>query len=80
MQCKNIFRQGKISLLFTLSGYYLLGMIFLIIQGIAILLACACRLAGYLRYIVQCLRYPPPGGMYGNMINELKNRSDTPDK
>ena len=75
MQCKNIFRQGKISLLFTLSGYYLLGMIFLILQGIAILLSCACRLAGYLQYSVQYLRYPPPpGGMYGNMARAYKNK------
>lgn len=29
------------------------------------------------RYTVQCLRYPPPpGGMYGNMAREYKDRQN----
>lgn len=29
------------------------------------------------RYTAQCLRYPPPpGGMYGNMVREYKNKQN----
>ena len=63
------------SLLLKTIGYYLLGTLFLIFQGIAVIFAGVYRLWEYFRYQVQCLRYPPPpGGMYG----AYRNRPDTP--
>ena len=63
------------SLLLKTIGYYLLGTLFLLFQGICMIFAGIYRLREYLRYQVQCLRYPPPpGGMYGNMVRVYKNK------
>ena len=62
------------SLLLKTIGYYLLGTLFLLFQGICMIFAGIYRLWEYLRYQVQCLRYPPPGGMYGNMVRVYKNK------
>lgn len=63
------------SLLLKTIGYYLLGTLFLIFQGIAVIFAGIYHLLQQLRYQVQCLRYPPPpGGMYGNMARMYKNK------
>ena len=43
--------------------------------GIALIFAGIYHLWQFLRYQVQCLRYPPPpGGMYGNMARMYKNK------
>ena len=61
--------------------YYIAGVVFLFFQGFSMIFAGIYRLWEYLRYQVQCLRYPPPpGGMYGNMARMYKNRQDTPHK
>ena len=61
--------------------YYIAGILFILLRGIALIFAGIYRLWEYLRYQVQCLRYPPPpGGMYGNMSRAYKNRPDTPHK
>ena len=63
------------SLLLKTIGYYLLGALFLIFQGIAVIFAGIYHLWQLLRYQVQCLRYPPPcGGMYGNMARMYKSK------
>ena len=55
--------------------YYIAGILFILLRGIALIFAGIYRLWEYLRYQVQCLRYPPPpGGMYGNMVMVYKNK------
>ena len=55
--------------------YYLVGVLFLLLQGVSMIFAVIYRLWHHLRYQVQCLRYPPPpGGMYGNMVRSYKNK------
>ena len=69
------------SLLLKNIGYYFVAILFLLFQGVAMILAGIYHLWQLLRYQVQCLRYPPlPGGMYGNMVMVYKNRQDTPHK
>ena len=61
--------------------YYIAGILFILLRGIALIFAGIYHLWQLLRYQVQCLRYPPPpGGMYGNMARAYKNRQDTPHK
>ena len=61
--------------------YYIAGILFILLRGIALIFAGIYHLWQLLRYQVQCLRYPPPpGGMYGNMARAYKNRPDTPHK
>ena len=63
------------SLFLKTIGYYLLGTLFLIFQGIAVIFAGVYHLWEYLRYQVQVLHYPPPpGGMYGNMARMYKSK------
>ena len=65
------------SLLLKTIGYYLLGALFLLFQGICMIFAGIYRLWEYFHYQVQCLRYPPPpGGMYGNMARAYKNKDN----
>ena len=59
--------------------YYIAGILFILLRGIALIFAGIYHLWQFLRYQVQCLRYPPPpGGMYGNMARVYKNRPDRP--
>ena len=61
--------------------YYIAGILFILLRGIALIFAGIYHLWQLLRYQVQCLHYPPPpGGMYGNMARAYKNRPDTPHK
>ncbi|MBQ9774565.1 MAG: hypothetical protein IJW17_00855 [Lentisphaeria bacterium] len=61
--------------------YYIAGILFILLRGIALIFAGIYHLWQLLRYQVQCSRYPPPpGGMYGNMARAYKNRPDTPHK
>jgi len=61
--------------------YYIAGILFILLRGIALIFAGIYHLWQLLRYQVQCLRYPPPpGGMYGNMARAYKNRPNTPHK
>ena len=61
--------------------YYIAGILFILLRGIALIFVGIYHLWQLLRYQVQCLRYPPPpGGMYGNMARMYKNRQDTPHK
>ena len=63
------------SLLLKTIGYYLLGTLFLLFQGICMIFAGIFHLWQLLRYQVQVLRYPPPpGGMYGNMARMYKSK------
>ena len=56
--------------------YYIAGILFILLRGIALIFAGIYHLWQLLRYQVQCLRYPPPpGGMYGNMARKYKNKS-----
>ena len=56
--------------------YYIAGILFILLRGIALIFAGIYHLWQHLRYQVQCLRYPPPqGGMYGNMVRKYKNKS-----
>ena len=56
--------------------YYIAGILFILLRGIALIFAGIYHLWQFLRYQVQCLRYPPPpGGMYGNMARKYKNKS-----
>ena len=65
------------SLLLKTIGYYLLGALFLLFQGICMIFAGIYWLWEYFRYQVQVLRYPPPtGGMYGNMARAYKNKDN----
>ena len=65
------------SLLLKTIGYYLLGALFLLFQGICMIFAGIYRLWKYFRYQVQVLRYPPPvGGMYSNMAKAHKNKDN----
>ena len=69
------------SLLLKNIGYYFVAILFLLFQGVSMILAGIYHLWQLLRYQVQCLRYPPPpGGMYGNMARVYQNRQDTPHK
>ena len=69
------------NLLLKNTCYYFVAVLFLLLQGFSMIFAGIYRLWEYLRYQVQCLRYPPPpGGMYGNMVRVYKNRPDTPHK
>ena len=55
--------------------YYIAGILFILLRGIALIFAGIYHLWQFLRYQVQCLRYPPPpGGMYGNMVRAYNNR------
>ena len=55
--------------------YYIAGILFLLFQGVCMIFAGIYHLWQFLRYQVQCLRYPPPrGGMYGNMARMYKNK------
>ena len=57
--------------------YYIVGILFLLFQGFCMILAGIYRFGEYLRYQVQCLRYPPPpDGMYGNMARAYKNKDN----
>ena len=57
--------------------YYIVGILFLLIQGVCMIFAGFYRLWKYFRYQVQVLRYPPPpGGMYGNMARAYKNKDN----
>ena len=59
--------------------YYIAGILFILLRGIALIFAGIYHLWQLLRYQVQCLRYPPPpGGMYGNMTRVYKNKPDRP--
>ena len=66
--------------IFTTIGYYLLALIVLPLEGIFYLLlwifiGVPLRLWEKWSYAAQCLRYPPPpGGMWGNMAREHRNR------
>ena len=60
--------------------YYFVAALFLLFQGICMIFAGIYHLWQLLRYQIQCLSYPPPGGMYGNMARMYKNRQDTPHK
>ena len=65
------------SLLLKTIGYYLLGALFLLFQGICMIFAGIYRLWEYFRYQVQVLRYPPlAGGMYSNMAKAHKNKDN----
>ena len=65
------------SLLLKTIGYYLLGALFLLFQGICMIFAGIYRLWEYFHYQVQVLRYPPPTvGMYGNMARAYKNKGN----
>ena len=56
--------------------YYIAGILFILLRGIALIFAGIYHLWQLLRYQVQCLCYPsPPGGMYGNMARKYKNKS-----
>ena len=56
--------------------YYIAGILFILLRGIALIFAGIYHLWQFLCYQVQCLRYPPPpGGMYGNMARKYKNKS-----
>ena len=55
--------------------YYIAGILFILLRGIALIFAGIYHLWQLLRYQVQCLHYPPPpGGMYGNMAKMYKNK------
>ena len=63
------------NLLLKNTCYYFVAVLFLLLQGFSMIFAGIYRLWEYLRYQVQCLRYPPPpGGMYGNMVRVYKNK------
>ena len=64
--------------IFTTIGYYLLAMVLLGLEALYwLVFGFPYRLWEKLSYEAQCLRYPPPpGGMWGNMAREYKNRPD----
>lgn len=67
---------------FTVIGYYLLALALLGLEALYwLVFGFPYLLWEKLSYEAQCLRYPPPpGGMWGNMAREYKNRPDKPDK
>ena len=67
---------------FSWIGYFLLASVVLLIEAaLYIFVVLPFRLWENLRYTAQGLRYPPPpGGMFGQMAREYKNKRNMPNK
>ena len=70
---------SKTSSFFKGVGYNIAAVLLLIVQGLVVILLGIFWVWRYFLNSVQQLRFPSPqGGMYGNMVKRLKNKSNTP--